>query len=389
MGLAHKTLVVSSWAPPMAGASPHFFYTLFSNFDPTSYGIFTDRRASNKGLAHPRLPGPYYYFDTQATSSFFIVRVFKKVRSFIRAVRDGLRIIRTERYTLLLGTADKGDGLLLMFVLSILSRTPYVLYFLDLYRWNHFGGIRVTVAHFFEPVLFRCARAIFVMGDGHKRFYERKYGNRFKYTVIRNCSLDVGPHTSLPRTEKPYVILYGGGIYWAQERAVRNLIRAVTDIDLPVELWLYTPRELKRFEAEHKDNPRIVFRSASQEAMADIQDDANILFLPLSFNTPSPEVIEMATPGKTVEYLVAERPILVHAPPYAFLTQYAKEKGFAHVVDTEDSNELQDGIRKILLDSSYAKELVSHARTLYRDEYNLNANAEAFALRLAKISFGR
>ena len=385
MGLAHKTLVVSSWAPPMAGASPHFFYTLFSNFSPSSYGIYTDQRASDEHLAHSRLQGPYYYFAMRVSGGLFLTRAYRRVRAFIEAVREGLRIIREEKYTLLLGTADRGEGLFLMFVLSWLSRTPYALYFLDLYRWNHFKGVWDIIARFVEPVLFRNARAIFVMGDGHKQLYERKYGKRFSYTVVRNCAFPPKDRVHTPRTEAPYVIMYSGGMYWPQERAIRNLIRAVTDIDLPVELWLYTPRNLARFEEEFKNNPRVVFRSATQEAMADIQDGADILFLPLSFNTPAPEVIEMATPGKTVEYLVAERPILVHAPPYAFISKYAKEKEFAHVVDTEDSKDLQDGIRKILLDRAYAEQLVSRARELCKNEYNLLANAQAFATRIAQI----
>ena len=383
--LAKKTLIISSFAPPMKGASPHFLYTLFSNFDASSYGIYTDQRASDETLAHPRLVGPYYYFATRVAGGFFLTRAYRRARAFIRAVREGLRIIREEQYTLLLGTADRGEGLILMYVLSWLSRTPYALYFLDLYRWNHFGGVWDIIARFFEPVLFRGARAIVVMGDGHKAFYERRYGTRFSYTVVRNCALPPRTRVHTPRVEAPYVIMYSGGMYWPQERAIRNLITAVTDIDLPVELWLYTPSGLARFEAEFKDNPRIVFRSAPQEAMADIQDDATILFLPLSFNTPSPEVIEMATPGKTVEYLIAERPILVHAPPYAFISRYAKEKGFAHVVDTEVSKDLQDGIRRIIQDTAYATQLVSRARELYTLEYNLVANAQAFATRIAQI----
>lgn len=379
--LQKKTLVISSWAPPMKGASPHFFYNLFSHFDPATYALFTDHTATNETLEHPRLPCSYFYFNDpstiplSSTSTSKLIRILAKVLFFFVAVRTGLHIIRTERIELLLATSDNGRALLLTFVLSLLSQRPYVLYFLDLYRWNQLGMVWSLFAHVFEPVLFRYAKTIFVMGDGHRALYEQKYGTRFSYTVIRNCPLPSAPHIRKERSGPPYTILYSGNVYWPQEQAIRNLIQAVTTIELDVRILLYTPRHLSRFEAEFKDTSRVQFCSASQEAMADIQNNADILFLPLSFNTEAREVIEMAVPGKTAEYLMAGRPILVHAPPYAFLSTYAKEKQFAHVVDTADIEMLQAGIRRLILDTDYARKLTANARTLFKEEYDDTKNA--------------
>ena len=217
------------------------------------------------------------------------------------------------------------------------------------------------------------------MGDGHRRFYEKKYGTSFSYSVIRNCPLPPPKRTHTAHTAPPYTILYSGGVYWAQEQALRNLIAAVSTLDLPVQAVLYAPGHLARFEKEFEHNDRVVFRSAPQSAMADIQDDADILFLPLSFHTKAPEVIEMATPGKTAEYLLAERPILVHAPAYSFLSQYAREKQFAHVVDTDNVADLQEGIRKLLLDKQYTKKLIDNSHSVFQAEYDLLSNSMVFA----------
>jgi glycosyltransferase involved in cell wall biosynthesis len=125
---------------------------------------------------------------------------------------------------------------------------------------------------------------------------------------------------------------------------------------------------------EFKQNPQIIFTSLTPKKIPDALKNANILFLPLSWNTPSPEVIEMAVPGKTAEYLASGTPILVHAPADCYLSKYAKERGFAHIVDTEDILALQNGIRKILTDKEYAKNLVVNAQKTSHD-YDVRKNA--------------
>lgn len=379
--LTKKTLVISSWAPPMKGASPRFFYNIFSQLDPVSFIIFTDHKARNAETEHKRLECLYFYFNDPATtplplqSTSMVIRTAAKFLSFCTAVATGLYIIRSQKIELLLGTADNGRALILTFVLSILSRRPYVLYFLDLYRWNQLGVIWDLWANIFEPILFQYAKSIFVMGEGHQKFYERKYKRRFPYVIIRNCPQAALTPKRTKNKSAPYTILYSGNIYWPQERAIRNLIRAITKTPIDVRLLLYTPQRLARFESEYEHNPRIVFSSASWPEIAATQSGVDIVFLPLSFNTKTPEVIEMAIPGKTAEYLASGTPILVHAPPYAFLTTYANEKKFAHVVASEEISELERGISILLFDTSYARELTVNAKKLLKQEYDVLENA--------------
>jgi len=59
--------------------------------------------------------------------------------------------------------------------------------------------------------------------------------------------------------------------------------------------------------------------------MSEIQTQADILFLPLSWHTKSQKIIDTATPGKLTDYLISNRPILIYAPASTFLAQYAKK----------------------------------------------------------------
>jgi len=378
-----KILVVSSWAPPMQGGSPQVFGNLFSEFNPDSYVIFTDFIKNARTYeGRQKLPCRYYFFNNgrnhflNPESRFKIVRIATKFFFFFSAIRQGLRIIRSEKIDILMGTSDKGPALILTFILSKFSEKPYVLYLLDLYRWNNLGAAWNKMAIFFEPVFFKKAKKIFI-GEGHRRFYQKKYGNKYSYEVVLNCAEKNNKKNEenlLTFKTSPYTILFTGNIYWAQERSLRNLIRAISEIKDADIRFVICSEKTNLSSEEFKQNPQIIFTSLTPKKIPDALKNADILFLPLSWNTPSPEVIEMAVPGKTAEYLASGTPILVHAPADCYLSKYAKERGFAHVVDTEDILALQNGIRKILTDKEYSKNLVVNAQKASHD-YDVRKNA--------------
>ncbi len=392
----NKILVVSSWAPPGYGASPHFFYNLFNNFNRDSYVLYTDKKNFDKKSQNPTLPCKYFFFNDgltrltfiQKQSKWKIIRTIAKIILFFSDVKNGYQIVKNEKIDLLFGTADKGWALAVMFFVSRISGKPYVLYFLDLYRWNNFGTLRNIFAIFFEPVLFRYAKKIFVMSEGHKYLYEKKYGHRYNYEIITNChNIEERKVSVVPfKPVAPYEILYTGNIYWPQERSIRILIEAVSRMDnLDIHVSIYTPKRMKVFEAEFSNNPKVSFYSVSQKDMLAIQQNADILFLPLSWNTPSREVVEMAIPGKTAEYLISGRPILILAPSYSFLSRYAQENKFAHVISEENVSLVQDGIKKIITDIPYSVNLVQNAKILSAKNYNVHKNAEKLRISIDKL----
>ena len=177
--------------------------------------------------------------------------------------------------------------------------------------------------------------------------------------------------------KSPYTIVFTGHIYWPQERSVRNLITAVSEInDIDVKLLLYVPSPPQDLVETYKNHPKIKFDVAPQSEMPRIQSGADILFLPFAWRTPSPQIIATASPGKLTDYLASGRPILIHAPPYAYVSQYAKEYGFAHIVDKESIPLLQDGIRKLLQDHDYSRKLIKNARELFLKNHDAVKNAE-------------
>ena len=62
------------------------------------------------------------------------------------------------------------------------------------------------------------------------------------------------------------------------------------------------------------------------------------------------------------EYLAAGRPILVHAPSYSYVANYARKEGFGLVVDRLDSGLLRRAILDLKHDAKLCHRLVTNAK---------------------------
>ncbi len=79
-----------------------------------------------------------------------------------------------------------------------------------------------------------------------------------------------------------------------------------------------------------------------------LRQEADILFLPMSFEEAGAANMKVSFPSKLVEYCAAGRPILIWGPPYCSAVRWAKEHpGFAEVVDTDSSEAVADAVRRL------------------------------------------
>jgi glycosyltransferase involved in cell wall biosynthesis len=109
------------------------------------------------------------------------------------------------------------------------------------------------------------------------------------------------------------------------------------------------------------DGPVVIHRARPLTEMPGNQRRAVILFLPLSFNSPYPEVIKTSAPGKLGEYLASRRPILVHAPADSFVAWYFRRYDCGVVVDREDPEALRRAIEEILNNVELQQKLCANA----------------------------
>ena len=67
-------------------------------------------------------------------------------------------------------------------------------------------------------------------------------------------------------------------------------------------------------------------------------------------------------PTRTIPLLLSGKPIIVHSPPGAFLTDFIKEHQCAELVDEASEPAIVNGLEKIINDESYQQQLVTNAR---------------------------
>ncbi|MBU3964293.1 glycosyltransferase [Patescibacteria group bacterium] len=412
-----KILVVSSYAPPAIGG-PQNLYNLLRDFPKDCYFILTsfyniDNLSAQKGTW---LNGEYIFYDKPSankedrisaqeektiTKKSSLLNKLKHlarrnwlVRNLIGVpiiitqifwiVRQGKKSIEEKKPDVLLGFSDYGPAMIGTYLLHKISKIPFKLFLFDLYKGNFYpfpGGI---LSKIFEPKLFKQSEQIIVTNQGTKDFYIKRYGEniREKIKIIHNSAF---PEPYIASQQKyqptpPFSILFTGRIYWPQINAIKNLAQAVEEInDLDLKLDIYCPNPREYLDGIGiKESEKIKISVAPPQDMPRIQSQADILFLPLSWGTKSNDIINTATPGKFTDYLVAGKPMLIHAPASAYLVKYAKENNCAMVVDKNEIEELKKGIRALIKNPDLASQLIQNARKIFFANHDANKNAELF-----------
>ena len=406
-----KILVITNWAPPMIGG-PKNLYNLFSLFPRDSYVILTSANAIDPRSAATGswLPGKYVYFDREEGDTVpgeessvvegdrIPIRrrmsiLIQRIPSFGKALLDALylllnlpkimrsarKVIREDGITRLLGISDEGLALLGTYLAHKCSGLPYSLYLFDLYRGNNLTCFTKSVARIFEPRLIRNAEVVIVTNEGTGEYLRRRYGGSFRMEIVHNSAFpeDFEGLRTPSSGEPPCKILFTGNVYWAQEGAVLNMIRAMDLLrDLPVELDLYCPQATDTIRRAGIGRPNVRLTSAPQSEMPRVQSEATLLFLPLAWGTDAPDIIATASPGKFTDYLASGRPMLVHAPDYSYIARYSREHDVGIVVDQDDVSVLAGAVREFFQDPSRGSRYVENALNVFKVHHDARENAK-------------
>jgi len=230
----------------------------------------------------------------------------------------------------------------------------FIPYFFDdyIYQWT---GWRRKLACKFEPLAMSVAAGSFVPNEYLSREYHNRYG--IDCQIIRNPISDLkSSYTGNNRKKNKAQIVYTGAVYHAHYDAFINLVYVLEHEMVDAELTIFTAQSAKELE-NHGIAGRFVHinEHVDQLEAVRIQREADILFLPLAFESQIQEVIRSSAPGKIGEYLISGTPILVHAPSDSYVTWFFNKYGCGVVVDSLDPSLLADSLRNIY-DKKFAVE---------------------------------
>ncbi|MFA5197625.1 MAG: glycosyltransferase [Patescibacteria group bacterium] len=362
-----KILLISHYVPPVSYGGPIVLYRLFKSLPKNLYAIFTSMPAKNVPIDPAMtLPGAYHYSCAiSPTLPYTRLRAFWEWLLIPCMIIQCLVVIKKEKIGKIIVCPSSGTFLLMASVVSVIWGIPLYLYMLDLFEENKISFLRRFFSGPIEHMAMKIARGIFVMSETMKEHYFQKYN--LKTTLLRhpfdkkNVSLET--KKDMVHKRRTYKIIYTGMIYEAQLDAIINLSQAVRQIP-QVEFHVYTPRGEKFLNEKGVIGGNNIFYHGflNSKNMPTIQKDADILFLPMAFKNHYPEIIKTASPVKLAEYLSSGRPILVHAPAYAYISWYARKYGWGIVVDRPVVPELREAILKLISDVNLQRVLIEKAQ---------------------------
>jgi glycosyltransferase involved in cell wall biosynthesis len=379
-----KFAFVSQTMPPSWSGQSVMIHRLLYGLNPEDYCLVVQDygdKAPQKNYACEKLPGKYYvlpaWLQLRRGWSFSVV---KWINITLRALQIA-RILRREKCAAVVASTGDLFDMPAAYYAGRLMGVKFYPYLFDDYSHKAVGTAS-AFAHRIEPVMLKGASAIIVPNEFLRDGIRSRYGVESK--VIHNpCDLsDYGPapHGEVEIGKGDEVrIVYTGSIYEAHYDAVRNMAAAIELLpQRNVRLHLYTDQSAAELEKHGIRGPITLHSQQSVSAVPEIQRQADILFLPLSFGSPYPEIIRTSAPGKTGEYLASGRPVLVHAPADSFLAWYFRRHDCGVVVDEDDAKKLASAIEWLLTDADLRHRLVGNGWQRAQADFSIAASQTAF-----------
>lgn len=211
---------------------------------------------------------------------------------------------------------------------------------------------------------YNTAATRFCVSPGMARRYQELYGPTG--TVLypsRNNHRATTAKTTRRQIANRIVVAYAGTING--EGYVRRLRALATVLDrLKGTLILYGPLTGARAKELGLDRSNIIVRGLlrSAELIDRLREDADLLFVPMSFRLEDRTNMELSFPSKLTDYTEAGVPLLINGPEYCSAVRWARqEPGVAEIVTSENDSELAEALVRIIEDPAHRQKLSEKA----------------------------
>lgn len=379
--------LLSHVLPPSPSGQSVVLYRLLKDISPKKYYLISRENysSSTKNSSMDKLRASYYQLKQFPFSRPFflpshVLKLFKLMYLVPWRVSQVISIMNRESCpVLVICTGDIYD--ILVGCLLLFFKRSVIFYMFDDFA-NQPHLFPKSIAKKIQYFFLRHAKATIVTNEFLQNIYAKEYG--VKSILIHNPILPISLEKRKVKKsysrKKEYTIIYTGAVYHAHFDAFKNLIEALYQIKkYTITLHIYTFQP-KSFLKQHRIYSKnvVVHPHVHQKKITFLQKKADILFLPLAFSSPIPEIIKTSSPGKMGEYLVSNKPILVHAPKDSYISWYFKKFKCGVVVDENNLNLLAQSIIKLIKNSSLRKRIVLNAQRRACQDFGIETAREKF-----------
>jgi glycosyltransferase involved in cell wall biosynthesis len=226
-------------------------------------------------------------------------------------------------------------------------------------------GIRKRVTGEFESIL-TSATTRFCVSPYMADFYKQRF-NVEAEIIPPSRAADSACFSSPPNSTRPRAVFAFAGSVSNQNYG--KALASLADVldQLGASLLIYSqlsPTQLQRFGLAR---PNVTVRPVvpSAKLVRLLREEADVLFVPMSFCSEDQENMEIAFPSKLADYTATGLAILVWGPKYSSAVRWAREhEGVAEVVDCYDLEELKSVAGKLVEDPAHRKRIGAAALSL-------------------------
>jgi glycosyltransferase involved in cell wall biosynthesis len=272
---------------------------------------------------------------------------------------------------------------------AYLTRTPYVVVVHD-----DFISSANTLSNFSKNILRPLAKRVlhraahvYAVSPEMTRFLANEFGVDSELQLPATTKLLRREGSGCASVIEAPVVVFAGGVTFAVRDSLDLVAKLITggaaaEYGMPgLKLRLFSELSVEQAKEYRWDHANIEIKGwVPQSELLDALGKADILLLPYSFSENAKHAVETAFPSKTADYLASRKPILILAPSSSTLVRYAREEGFADIVDEFSTDALARTIHQIVFSPEHRARLVDRAQQLFCRNHDIaNQRSKFFA----------
>ncbi len=184
-------------------------------------------------------------------------------------------------------------------------------------------------------------------------------------------------------------IVFAGTLTGVAIPSLELLVRALKSAKLSGIAWSL---DVYGANAEHlrefgwDGDARIQARGwAEQDELKAALRQADVLYLPYSFERATLRFVHTSFPSKLADYLAAGRAVLICAPPESSVVPYARERGFAEVVDRPSEELLAEALAR-LGSAEHRRRLAARGLHVFAENHDIARQQREFVACMARLA---